>query len=615
MLAGTLLLYILYLAPMLSRFTWFSSNPDFYQHITFYEHFVSSVKDLGQFPWRAHLLGSGTPVLGYPNDPSFDPLVLLALLFGSVGGLKLSVAATLLISVWASYRLMREAFSMPPIGAAFGSLLVGGIGWIPSQLLDGNYKFITAFWAPATLLFLHRAESDRRNLAAAALSLVPVAARGGLMLFTSVLFIFIFRSAQSLPSPKKWGRVLLHLIVVGLILTGLALPKVIAGLELSARMEGHIHQPGENDYQQVARNIETFQTSYTPGTFLQYFTTDSEYTRGMRNLYIYVGYLPVLLWPLGVLLVREVRKTGFWTAVIVLWLAMGPTAPLDLFHLLWKLVPPLHYLWKLPKYLAPFIAIPLAIGASGLSMLKLKDSRKQSILRFLMILLFTATLCNIALHNRPRLYEVYREKPFEGEPGTSYCQVLFPDLPKHRFQDIASRGPGKRYFERQQFFHLISGVGTINWAINTIIDPPVTPKLFSQSWPHWEYRVRPFDQMKMNEAYRGEVWFEGPGSKASLVEVTPNRILVDVSLKSPARLILNQMYDSHFRASDGKVVDAGGLLGVDCDRAGRYRITLTLRRWDLISAMGFSGLMFMGGLVWMMMPISRFGRKIKDETR
>ena len=602
-----LFVYFLYLSPLLYHLSWYSPNPDFFQHATFHENFLHGVKEFGQFPWRSYLLGGGAPILGTPNDPSFDPLILISLLVGSIRGLKLMVMVTLLTSVWATYRLCREMFQVPPIGAFFAALVVGCMGWIPSQLDDGNYKFVTAFWAPLTLLYLHRAENNRRYLFLAAFSLVPPAVRGGLMLFTSVIFIGVFRIAHGLPSGKVILRNLLCLLAVGLLLTGLALPKIIAELDLDQRNEGHVRFEGEHDYKQVTEKIIAHGTSYAPNRFLQFLIKDNEETRSKQNLYMYLGVLPLLLFLAGVLTVPGTGKAAGIAGVLLAWMAMGPTAPLDIYYPLWELIPPFHYFWKLPKYFAPFIGMSIAMGAG---IFALFHQRRRTLgFRLALATVYSISLVNLVLHNQPRLGDIYTEKPFTVDANSEYFQVTFANLPKHRSLDIQSLTGIKQYTERQQYFQLLSKVGTINWATQMIIDPPVIPKYYAKTSEDILYPIQPFSEMQANPAYKGEAWFIEGDSEAKLMTISPNRITVHVRCETPGTLVLNQMYDSHFQASNGRVVDVNGLLGVECTRKGQYTVELKLVRHDLLAAMGLSLLIFLSAIFYSILSWVRSWRR------
>ena len=602
--AAALAVYALYLYPLIAHPAMFSSNPDFYQHLTFFEQFLRGVRDFGQFPWRADLLGGGVPVLGHPNDPSLDPLVVFAIAFGPVVGLKLFVIVTLVVSVWAMVRLCREVFAIPIVGALFAALLMGGAGWIPSQLLDGNYKFVTAFWTPVALLFLHRARTRRSYLFAAALALYPMLSHGGPMFLTGMLFVGVFEVARSLSSFREIGRTVGRLAVVCGILVALGLPKIYASVELESMTEGHVHLPGEQTYSRVVENIRAYETSYAPGRFLRYFVTDSELSRAKMNHYCYVGWVPFLLGLVGMAAVRRVRAVAGISFVFFVWLAMGPTLPVDLFRVVWTLVPPLHYLWKLPKYLAPFIVIALAIGAGGVS-IPLAGPRPRAALRLALVVAFAGSLAGLAVVERPRLAEVYTEPPFAGETIDAYCQVAHAGLSTHRSQDVESMGVEKVYFERQQFYQMLSGVGTTNWAVNTIVDAPITPRYFAPIWKDEVYDVVPLARLRPNHDYRGEAWLEGSDARAVLVAMSPNRIVVDVEPDRPGVLAINQVYLPQFTSPAGTVVDVDGLLGVRLDRVGPQRVVLEIRHRDLLALMALAALVLVAGIAWMVLAARR----------
>jgi len=100
-----------------------------------------------------------------------------------------------------------------------------------------------------------------------------------------------------------------------------------------------------------------------------------------------------------------------------------------------------------------------------------------------------------------------------------------------------------------------------------------------------------------NPAFPGMVSTDHPENRAHLVEFTPNRIVVHVTVHRPGVLTVNQIGDPDWRPSEGALVQRSPLLKVRLTRVGEYDVVLRYVPVLLIIGLCISAVVALSGCV------------------
>jgi len=113
------------------------------------------------------------------------------------------------------------------------------------------------------------------------------------------------------------------------------------------------------------------------------------------------------------------------------------------------------------------------------------------------------------------------------------------------------------------YFNLLRNIGTIDWYTGVPLEENAVPKYF----------VDTDNNYLPNPEYRGEAFLSKAGNSVSST-FRPNSISVEVNLKKPDILIINQNYHSDWYTDHGELFNENGLIALRLDHIGVYQIYL-----------------------------------------
>jgi len=113
------------------------------------------------------------------------------------------------------------------------------------------------------------------------------------------------------------------------------------------------------------------------------------------------------------------------------------------------------------------------------------------------------------------------------------------------------------------YVNLLRGTGTIDWHTGIPIDENAVPKYFIDAGCNYI----------PNPKYKGEAYFLDPQNSAS-VDFHPNSMGIQVDIRTPDTLVINQNYHSGWHTNRGKLTNRDGLLALELDESGSYNIRL-----------------------------------------
>ena len=341
------------------------------------------------------------------------------------------------------------------------------------------------------------------------------------------------------------------------------------------------------------------------------------------NEYSWLGLTlpPLLLALAGVLLAGPRTALVALCGLFFLAVCLGWTLPLDAHRWLTTGLPGLASVGQPIKYYNFFLLLPLVLLAgAGLHGLTgaLGRSRWPAASSVLWVVTF-ALLGWPFVQNRAALGELFRlpvkaapVQPFHqqlqlGSPG--WLELSGPE--RRRRVQLGQQGQvmlreSGRPLQATEYYNVQRGVGTIDWYGTLLLPEAAVPR---------RYLLLDGRQVD-NPRYRGEAWTLSGQGRVTSVKIRPNTIDLEVVLKRPDVVVINQSYLEGFSASQGTVrsvalpeqgaAGRSGLLGVTLRSPGRHQIQLKYRPAGILGGLIASGVAL---LVWLVLVLWLWRRR------
>ncbi|MFN0149412.1 MAG: hypothetical protein ACKVU1_01705 [bacterium] len=537
-------------------------NNDFFQYAARHELVRQGVFAFHSLAQRSHLVGGGYPVIGDPEDPTFNPLVLFTLALGAVTGLKWIGIVSMIFGAVSLYALTREAFGYTRYGATASALFFGLLLWLPVRLRDGNPNEVYFYFIPACLLCLYRAHLDRRYVIGLAGLFLTMLSDGKQSFFVCVAYIAVLCLCARVPGASLWaGRAAapgalrrersFEWIAVALGLVALFYAfRILPALELIrtggslGRMALWFHEP-----------------TYSPETINAYSISrmlrEAVAWRGEAGLSrltsFCIGWIPLAL--AAGACVLSWRRTYPWLAsgALFAWLALAHNAPVDLFRAAWEL-PIFNAIAAPAKY---FGALPLlcvcVLSGRGI------DGLVQSRWTRVRVPLAVALIACGAAFLFPKVWAVsaatytYDLPPVSADASAAFYSLRGDGLSRARLAPL----------EANTYVNVLRGVGTIDWYTGI----PIAERAIPRDIISEDGASRP------NPEYRGECFWLDDGSAVAMT-FTPHAMSAQIRAETARTLVINQNYHPDWRANAGTLREWNGLLCVQVP-PGSYELRLT----------------------------------------
>ena len=554
-----------------------NDNGDFFQYASRHESVRQSVLEYHTFPQRAYWFGGGFPTIGDPEDPTLNPLVVLSILFGPVVGLKLIGYLGMLVGGLATYALGRYILGYTRWGALFAGLIFGISLFIPIRLHGGNPNEVYAAFLPLCLLLVGLACRGRRwALVVLPFVFYTMMSDGKLTCFMGMFYVGVVCLLDAVPFFGTLSRdsqskqvdfrpVLACLVALGITFC-IGMVRILPALE-------HINAKGGLSNMDLFFYAETYNPS---GYNFERLWKEPLGLDGKLD-YTTLGWIPVLLFVAS--LVLYWRKALPWGIALMLfgWLILTDNAPIDLFKVFWGM-PIFNAVRQPPKYFSFQIAFSIAV-ASGCCFGVLSRLQWRWLEHLVAVALIVGGLWFLFPKTMNFLHRTYNfDMPKEfltREP--EFYNVQGVDLRRARREPLQS----------VTYLNLMRGVGTVDWYTGIPLPEHAAPKYFV----HKDGRV------VLNPEYRGEAFFLEAENQAE-VTFRPNSISVEVEVREPGVLVVNQNYHPDWSVNRGECFERDGLLAVRLDEVGSY--TVRMRYWSrsfcwgmALSGVSLGVLMFM----------------------
>jgi len=562
--------------PMLATGTRIPDSDDFRQLAARQEFVRKSVFDYGVFPLRSHFFGSGYPCLSDPEDTTLSPLTWLLLVLPSSFALKARVFLGAVVGAAGTFLLTRRALGYTRWGGAFAALLFPLAFWLPERVMSGNPTEMFPTFIPLCLF------------------LVLTSARRPLRFFwLPVLFYTMLADGKQ--------SLLAALVLMGIVCAGWCVLRVrgTAGRGLVTRLHPLITLALATAFTVLigmARILPTMaillprgglwhlalrqQVAGAPSPFLDLWPATQGFL-GLRGVIagagtLYVGPVPALLFVGGMVLAW--RKAAAWGAAVLLmlWLILGSKAPVNLLAALQRM--PLGGSFDRPlKSFAPLLVLAISVGA-GACFGPLLLMRPRWLGHLLAGAATAAAVLAVAPHAVRMTTDpfVLPAPPSVAGPPDDFYSIAGNGLPRARLGPAAA----------DTYANLCRNVGTIDWYTAVPLPEHGQPR----------YVVDRRGNETPNPNYRGEAHFQDPTNECT-ARLEPNRIEVDVTVRRPDVLLVNQNFHAGWRTDKGVLENRDGLLAVRLAEPGRYRVTLRYGSRAFGSGIVLS-LVGLGALAW-----------------
>ncbi len=572
-------------------------NPvdDFLLHASRHEAVRKSILEYGTLPLRSHWFGGGFPTLGEPEDPALNPLVLLSVVFGSVMGPKLIAFLAVLGSGLGTYALTRYILDFTRWGALFSALMVGTSLFVPHRMAGGNLTDIGAAYLPLCMLLLALAcRGHRAALFLLPLLLYTMLSDGKQTFFVAMLYLGVLclldavpvfnRLAPLAPTRRFDARALKVLVLVLAVAFFVGMVRILAVLELLDARGGLM-------------GVEPFGHVGLKGAIGLKWHTLWHLVSGWHGFSgdMTVGWLPLIL--LGIGCCFFWKKCLPWAIVLVLcvWLMLADTVSLNLFRMLEGL-PVFRSIGRPSKYFGFEIVLSIAIGAGQFFWLlqRFRYRWLEHICAVVLIIVGVSFFYPKALADQRGTYTV--EIAREGwAPEPEFFNVQGLGLLRNRSEPPGAVG----------YLNVLQNVGTIDWYAAITLPENAVPRYF----------VDASNRGIRNPEYRGEAYFvtEAGASGERLSSVAaptfrPNSMTVEVTVRKPGILVINQNYHAAWRTDRGELFDRKGLIALRLRETGSYTIHLRYLPRSFVAGLAVSVLSLAG---WVLACWTFLGRRLQ----
>ena len=483
-----------------------------------------TVRHFHQFPlWDPYKCG-GTPLLGNPQSRILTPFFLLHLLFGPLIGLHLEIVAHLMVGFGGAYLLARVV-DIGELGAiACGAAFAGSSSYY-LHLAPGHATFMSVMYTPA-IVALFWVGWQRRQLI--------FAAAAGLM--TALIFF-----EGGIYQTSYCGLVLLLLAFIlavqyrsAFAIVLLAATGIFAGLFSAPKLLPMVHLMGP-----YGRYVDPFEKNSLSMLMQELFSRNQFFSRdsmggfwGFWEFGAYIGIIFALMAIIGIALRFRPALPWSITALVLLALAAGNHGAYSPWVLLHRA--PIFSAQHAPTRMLMLLTLCVGVLA-GLGIDALCSMGRIWLTGIVGVITLIA-IVDIWIVSTPNSRYILgggELTAFEVSP--SFKQFFSTD--DHRMYMMAQANLG---------------------VVNCYEPASAQRNVFG-------FNIR---------GYRGEQYLLGKGS-VNLSRWTPNLLAYDVDAQSPARVVINQNYDSEWKIEKGtgELFKSEGLLAVEVP-AGKQRLEL-----------------------------------------
>jgi len=331
------IIIFIYMMPIWKTFSNASQNSDF--DLSYSRLYVMdmSIKDYHEFPFYNPYVWGGTVAFTHPHVTYFPFQWIPIFLLGTIKGMKVSMFLYLLFAAIGMYVFSRKLGSNA-IGAACAAAIYCGTSYFSYMMTVNVIYPISMCIVPWVFFCFHLSFEDIKFLIPTGFFLTWLFIENTAYIFLFTLLLLFAYTCWMTITRKDW-RPIGILILLGIIVGGLGAVKALPYIDLYSEIprirEGTSLQDGVpfSLLSHVFFNKEHTQESWNPNTYLApppLNSLNSQYTN-------YLGFLPLLLFFLGIVILPKDKKKFFWLAIIIFIYIMGVYSPIPIYEWIKKL--------------------------------------------------------------------------------------------------------------------------------------------------------------------------------------------------------------------------------------------------------------------------------------
>lgn len=520
---------LIYISPVLSGIRNIGSS-DWDNQLFYHGAAVKTALSYRQFPlWNPYHCG-GNPMLASPEISFLSPTFVLDLFFGEVVGVKLAIVFFTIMGFW-GMRYLSRTLGMGRVSSFLPAVIFMTSSWYALRVTEGHTGFLAFALLPSSAAFYIKSLDDGEKGFAGPLKMLIVSSlflawmifAGGVYPFiVSALFFSVF-SILSAVSRRSFVP-LINAVLIAVLTLLFSAVKTIPQYEFirefprkTAAVEYHSGKILVDSLFKRGQKVTEQDPSFYPSPG----ESEEEYLQGFwggkrpwgwHEYGAFVGFISFALYLAGFL---RLKSAWPWVLLsfIALLLSLGDFSPLNLWGVLRRL--PVFSSLHGPSRIAILFVFSISIVAA-FSLSAVEEGRvlsrwgglggKAGVFAALMTL---SVFIEMVTVSRPILKDAFTLPPYTVSERRDFVQLIVSDPTSTNYP----------YF--------LNNVGVLNCYESQ----------------HPSGKVAPYgdDRGNVNPAYRGEAYVEGDG-EAAITYFSPNRVEIEASLASGARVVLNQNY-------------------------------------------------------------------------
>lgn len=523
---------------------------------------------------------------------SFSPFFLLVLGWGIVCGVNLGWYLAYFAGALSMFYLARFVLKYNIFGAVFCSLTFSMCGFFPVIQHCGLIYNRDILFLPLVVAFFLKAQYSNKYILFTALAAAVFFITTTLflpLLFLLLFMISLFGSVKinghAIMFHKRGMIVFFAVLGLTLFFSAYRIFPILEFLSVDMNITG----PKYEDIVVHGNSIALLlQRLFVPENF------------GVGSMYF--GFLPVVLCFFSGIVLFKKMKHWILLLLIFIVLSLGKNSWLDLHRIMWHL-PFFKSIFFPGKYYGlPMVFLISVISGSFFWIIQKKLSlRKFRIISSLIIAyVFVDLLCaNIAY------FSIYRTdfKLPELKPFNSTVRIVNMHKGDEGGGAVLKLSLYCKGFGMTNFYPVFSDF------FSRVI--AVTPRYFIL--PRFAF-MSPSTKIFIvtNPAYKEEAFFIDSLNQVNSWSILPRKIIVQVNVKNPGILVVNQNFDKNWKSNIGIVEDFKGLLALRIEQTGKqtvsfYFVPVLFYAGVVISGVSLIGCL--GLLVWSLVVQKRAARR------
>jgi hypothetical protein len=521
-----------YSLSFLKNIHYYSINSDWLLYLSFNRYIRDSLLIHHQFPLWCPYLGGGFPVISLPIFTALHPLIANSILFGEVVGIKIDIVIFHVISVVGMFYLTRHYLKYSYPGFVISTLLVIlNQWWFYYVFFGGNYLELWYFTFPLIFFFFLKSQEQKiyRITTALMLALMLLTVKFNFLVLCVFFILYIFLGCLI---EKKWEKLpmqyynLFFILIVSCLYAMVKLLPVCELINVNSRV----------------RDVVPFKwPSYETISSFFYFLVRS---LGITQIFLCLGAL---------ILAKKESLKWFIMLIFFAFMSSEDGAPFFLAAISSRL-PVFRSMSSFEKYYG-FFFIFLSALMSGKFLTLLSYKMKSNKKNFFIVLLCMLTLSPLWITSHEKQKYIFRHELPLLKKEEQFYQIKGINLARNSVRTTNSL----------QYFNIMRNIGTIDWDTTLPIKESSIPKYF----------IDASDNMFINKRYEGEVFGFATENTARLKEIAVNTIILDVAIKNPGKVIINQNFDKYWNTNKGSLSESQGLLCLELFEKGTYSVILT----------------------------------------